>query len=245
MGAAVAKPRHSSVINWFETPLGKRVVREESQVARAALDDVFGFDLLQIGHWGGAGFLLSSARTQHATVVCENAVDGVSLSAELEALPFASDSIDAVVLPHTLECVDDPHAVLREAERVLRPEGILMILGFNPWSGWGMRRALAHAMDGPAFPPGTQRMLSDLRLRDWVALLGLDTAKVMGYLGLIPLSGKSHSPDGYRARPAIMCGAYLLKAQKRTQTLTLVRPKWRTPRRVLVPAAGPTTGVGA
>ena len=231
------------MINWFETPLGKRVMREESHVARAALEDVFGFDLLQIGHWGGERFLLGSARTQHVTVVADTVVDGVSLRGQLDALPFASDSIDAVLLPHTLELVDDPYAVLREAERVLRPEGTLLICGFNPWSGWGLRRALSRAVAGPAFPPGTQRMLSELRLRDWVALLGLDTRKVMGYLGLIPLSGSGPAVDGYSARPALMCGAYLLKAQKRTQTMTMLRPKWRPRPRVLVPAAEPTTRV--
>jgi SAM-dependent methyltransferase len=229
------------VINWFETPLGKRVVREEALVARAALEDVFGFDLLQIGHWGSDGFLLSGARTQHCTVVAETIAGAVTLSAQLDALPFASDSIDAVLLPHTLELVDDPYAVLREAERVLRPEGTLMICGFNPWSGWGLRRLLARALDGPEFPPETQRMLSEMRLRDWVALLGLDLGKVMGYLGLIPLAGSGIQSDAYSAKPALMCGAYLLKAQKRTQTLTMVRPKWRTRARVLVPAAEPTT----
>jgi len=231
------------VIDWFETPLGKRVMREESQVARAALEDVFGFDLLQIGHWGSEGFLLAAARTQHTTLVAENVVGGVSLCAQLDALPFASDSVDAVLMPHTLELVDDPYAVLREAERILRPEGTLMICGFNPWSGWGARRALARAIDWPAFPPGTQRMLSELRLRDWVALLGLDTGKVMGYLGLIPWSSSGKPADGYSAKPAIMCGAYLIKAQKRTQTLTMLRPKWRTRSRMLVPAAEPTTRV--
>jgi SAM-dependent methyltransferase len=218
-------------------------MREEAQVARAALEDVFGFDLLQIGHWGSERFLLSSARTQHVSVVAEHAEAGVSLNARLEALPFAADSVDAVLLPHTLELVDDPYAVLREAERVLRPEGSLLICGFNPWSGWGLRRALARAVDSPVFPPGTQRMLSEHRLRDWVALLGLDVGKVNGYLGLIPLAGPNNPPDVFRAKPALMCGAYLLKAQKRTQTLTMLRPKWRARPRVLVPAAEPTTRV--
>ena len=87
-------------------------------------------------------------------------------------------------------------------------------------------------------------MLSELRLRDWVALLGLDTSKVMGYLGLIPLAGSAAgTADAYSAKPALMCGAYLLKAQKRTQTLTMLRPKWRSRPRVLVPAAEPTTRV--
>ena len=78
---------------------------------------------------------------------------GVTLCAPLASLPFASDSIDAIILPHTLELVEDPYAVLREAERVLCAEGCLMICGFNPWSGWGARRLFAQYFRRPAFPP--------------------------------------------------------------------------------------------
>ncbi len=218
-------------------------MQAETLLARDALEDVFGFDLLQIGHWGQDRFLLGAARTQHATVVAEGACAGVSLNAQFSALPFAADSIDAVLLPHTLELVDDPYAVLREAERILRPEGSLMICGFNPWSGWGLRRTLARTLDGAVFPPDIQRMISELRLKDWMALLGLDVDKVTGYLGLIPWVGPSAPPQRHVARPSIMSGAYLLKAHKRAHTLTMVRPKWRTRPRVRVGAAEPTTRV--
>ena len=83
----------------------------------------------------------------------------MTLCAPLDSLPFRSDSIDAIFLPHTLELVEDPYAVLREAERVLCAEGCLMICGFNPLSGWGVRRAFAHYVGRPVFPPQTQRML--------------------------------------------------------------------------------------
>ena len=239
----VVKPRHPSVTNWFETPLGRHVLQAETRLAREALEDVFGFDLLQIGHWGRERFLLDAVRTQHATLVAEDSQLGVSLNAQLSALPFASDSIDAVLLPHTLELVDDPYAVLREAERILRPEGTLMICGFNPWSGWGLRRTLARAVGGPEFPPNIQRMISEMRLRDWVALLGLDVDKVMGYLGLIAWAGAGVPPPEHVTRPSIMSGAYFLKAHKRVQTLTMLRPKWRTRSRIRVGAAEPTTRV--
>lgn len=227
--------------NWFETPLGRRVTQEEALLAHEALDDVFGFDLLQIGLWGQARGMLGSARTQHALVVADAAADGVVLRAQLDALPFAADSVDAVLLPHTLESVDDPYAVLREAERILRPEGALLICGFNPWSGWGLRRLLARSLERPAFPPGIQRMISEQRLKDWMALLGLDVARILGYLNPLPLGGPSLTARAYRPRPALMCGAYLLKARKRAQTLTLLRPRWKAPPRVLVPATEPST----
>ena len=220
--------RDTPAADWFEGPLGARVLREETALAPLALDDVFGFELLQVGAWGPARHLLDGARTQHTTLLAPEMSSGVTLCAPLDSLPFRSDSIDAIFLPHTLELVDDPYAVLREAERVLCAEGCLMICGFNPFSGWGLRRAFAKYVRRPVFPPRTQRLLSERRLRDWVALLGFDVDSVYGYLG---------------PRAAWAAGAYLLKARKRVQTMTLVRPRRRVRQRVLVGAAEPTSKV--
>jgi SAM-dependent methyltransferase len=201
--------------NWFEGPLGTRVLREEAALATLALDNVFGFELLQVGAWGPANHLLKGARTQHTTLLAPELTPGVTLCAPLDTLPFRSDSIDAILLPHTLELVEDPYAVLREAERVLTAEGCLMICGFNPYSGWGARRRFAQSFGRRAFPPESQRMLSERRLRDWVALLGFDVDSVHGYLGFLPLTGGAVE---FRPRRALTAGAYLIKARKRVST---------------------------
>src|SRR5260370_28059448 len=102
--------------DWFEGPLGARVLREEAALATLALDTVFGFELLQVGAWGPARHLLTGARTQHTTLLAPELTTGVTLCAPLDSLPFRSDSIDAILLPHTLELVEHPYAVLREAK---------------------------------------------------------------------------------------------------------------------------------
>src|SRR5690606_11224800 len=89
----------------------------------------------------------------------------------VEALPFDTQSLDLLVLPHTLECSSDPHQVLREAERVLIPEGRLVITGFNPWSLWGAGRMLGRGR--PFLPAGVQP-LSPVRLKDWLKLLSFE-----------------------------------------------------------------------
>lgn len=222
---------------WLYSPLGARVLREEALLARSALDDVFGFELLQVGTWGASQELLSAARTPHTTVVAPQSGAGVTLCAALDLLPFAADAIDAILLPHTLEWVEDPYAVLREAERVLCAEGCLMICGFNPLSGWGVRQLCARYLRRPAFPPQMRRMISEGRLRDWVALLGFEVDSVRGYLGYLPLSGAASA----KAHPAFLSGAYWLKARKRVPTLTQVRPRRRVISRVLVSATEPTS----
>jgi hypothetical protein len=84
-------------------------------------------------------------------------------------------------------------------------------------------------------------MLSEKRLRDWVALLGFDVDSVKGYLSLLPLKG---GPQEIKPRAPLTAGAYLLKARKRVPTLTMVRPRRRARQRVLVGAAEPTNKVG-
>jgi SAM-dependent methyltransferase len=230
----------SALDDWFQGPLGVRVLREEAALATLALDTVFGFELLQVGAWGPARHLLAGARTQHTTLLAPELTPGVTLCAPLDTLPFRSDSIDAILLPHTLELVEDPYAVLREAERVLTGEGCLMICGFNPFSGWGARRVFGRYFGRPAFPPHTERMLSERRLRDWVALLGFDVDSVHGYLGFLPMKG---GLSEVHPRRPLTAGAYLLKARKRVSTLTLIRPRRRVRQRVLVGAAEPTNKV--
>ncbi len=221
------------------------MLREEAALAPLALDDVFGFELLQVGAWGPARHLLDGARTQHTTLVAPEMTSGVTLCSPLDSLPFRSDSIDAIFLPHTLELMEDPYAVLREAERVLCAEGCLMICGFNPFSGWGVRRAFAQYFGRPVFPPQTRRLLSERRLRDWVAVLGFDVHSVYGYLGLLPSKGRAPRAEETAApRAAWTAGAYLLKARKRVSTLTMVRPRRRARQRVLVGAAETTSKVG-
>jgi len=82
------------------------------------------------------------------------------------ALPIGSDSIDAVLLPHTLEFAADPYSIVREADRVLVAEGQLIVMGFRPWSLWGLRASASRS----GFPPGMRRVLSQGRVQDWLEL---------------------------------------------------------------------------
>lgn len=91
-----------------------------------------------------------------------------------EALPFASNSLDLVVLPHALELAHDPHATLREVERVLVPEGRVVIAGFNPASLWGLWQRLGlWGVDSALVVPRGD-FIAYWRLRDWLQLLNLE-----------------------------------------------------------------------
>jgi hypothetical protein len=109
------------------------------------------------------------------------ALEPMALHCEHDALPFPDTSLDLVVLPHTLELSRDPHHTLREVERVLRPEGRLVITGFNPASLWGLRQRAGHLWRGvglgrgqPLYLPRAGEFIGYWRLRDWLRLLGLE-----------------------------------------------------------------------
>lgn len=93
-------------------------------------------------------------------------------------LPFGSQSVDLVVLPHVLEFADEPHEILREVDRVLRPEGRLVVTGFNPVSLWGLRQSFG-SLIGREWLPEPAQMITIARLRDWLKLLGLSVEEVM------------------------------------------------------------------
>jgi SAM-dependent methyltransferase len=100
---------------------------------------------------------------------------GTDLHCDFDALPFESASLDLVLLPHSLELADDAHALLREVERVLRPEGRLIIFGLNPASLWGLRQNVGRLRHGgEPYLPRQGEFIGYWRLRDWLKLLSFD-----------------------------------------------------------------------
>jgi SAM-dependent methyltransferase len=216
--------------SWQRSPLGRALLEAESQLMEVALDDVFGHALLQVGPWGLDRELLTGCRARHhSTVAAAVAADGTipDLLAHPAHLPIASGSIDAVLLPHCLEIEPDPQAVLREADRVLYAEGCLLVLGFHPWSPWGLRAAASRQ----GFPPGFARLLSERRLRDWLVLLGYEVAGPRHYLYNLPRDRAEGEPMRGALKRGLFNplppGGYLLKARKRVYGLTPLKQRRR------------------
>jgi SAM-dependent methyltransferase len=211
--------------DWLHSSRGKALRAAEALLLREALEDCFGWEMLQIGLWGGERELIAGGRTRRQTVISSTDSRGADVIARLTQLPVASDSVDAVLLPHTLEFETDPYAVLREVDRVLTGEGKLLVLGFHPWSLWGLR---AKATRG-GWPPQLRRLLSERRLRDWLVLLGYEVTETRRYLYDAPwgepaLASRSLHRSWYNPLPA---GAFLMKARKRVYALPPLRLRLR------------------
>jgi len=148
---------------WLETPPGEYLLAWERAQFDALVADIFGYHALQLGLAPLPA--LQTNRMPHrwlAVPTAGNSLDSVTcvesetsdkpklkqpaadLVTDFAALPFFENSLDLLVLPHSLELSPDPHATLREAQRVLVPEGKLVVCGFNPMSLWGLKQARGH-----------------------------------------------------------------------------------------------------
>jgi len=265
----VVKVLDESIIEltqWLQTAPGQCLLQWEQARLDQAVADVFGYHALQLGLPALHG--LRSNRMPHRWVTTDSMhvveplslpqpeeafvnslpfEPGAALHCDFDALPFPNQSLDLVVLPHALELSRDPHLTLREVERVLVPEGRVVILGFNPASLWGLRqrvgharRALGLAVHAPLYLPRAGEFLGYWRLRDWLRLLSFEVEG--GRFGCYRPPYKSArwlersawmEAVGERWWP-VLGAVYVLEAVKRVRGMRLVglaRSEARRPRK--------------
>jgi SAM-dependent methyltransferase len=223
---------------WYRSTLGCELAEQEGQCLERMLRDTFGYYLLQVGGSGGFLEAIGTSRIRERIFLPSTRVrpsEGYQVVAAPGRLPFAADSVDAVVLPHTLEFAVDARQVLRETERVLIPEGRLVVFGFNALSMWG---AWCLARRGQGRVPWCGKFLTPFRIGDWLSLLGFDVETQEMMMFRPPwrraLVHQFSFLDtlGRRFWPALG-GVYAIRAVKRVSTLTPLRPLWRNRRPVL------------
>lgn len=212
--------------DWFVTPQGQYVMLREQALYDHLVSDLFGFNALQLG-LPQHNLLRNSRMPLHIKAGKE---PGVKLWLESIELPIESDSIDLVLMPHILEFSQHPHEILREVERVLRPEGTVIISGFNPWSIWGLRRLLGKKTDFPW--NGT--FISAPRLKDWLKLLGIEVQQGEFCCFAPPFHVSSMMPGSKFLEPrkrhwwSGVGGVYFLQAKKRVPGMRLIKPLWNS-----------------
>ena len=226
-----------ALTSWQSSPPGSRVTAPARETLSGMVDDLFGYQLLQLGELGDDLEHLVRCPIRHKVLVNYRALDaGESpLIASAQQLPVASDSIDAVVLAHTLDFSPDPHQVLREVERVLIAGGRVIVVGFNPCSLWGLWRVCGRWRGSV---PWCGHFLSYPRLNDWLTLMGFGIER-MDVMEFRPPT-RSSRWDGFerlgrRVWP-MLAGVYVVRAVKLVSRVTPVRQRWSR-LRVLGPRA--------
>ena len=225
---------------WFETPPGKVLLAWEQAAFDQAVGDIFGYHALQMG-LPELDALRANRMPHRWLALGEPAEPGAEVRPDLvtdfSALPFEENSLDLVVLPHSLELNVDPHATLREVERVLMPEGKLVICCLNPASLWGLRQRRAHVYRrlgfGELYLPDAGDFIGYWRLRDWLRLLSFEVES--SSFGCYRPAFASEKwlerfawmdAVGERSWP-IFGAVYFLVAVKRVRGIKLIGPVWK------------------
>jgi SAM-dependent methyltransferase len=209
---------------WLNSTLGQYLLTREQAMYDAAVGDIFGFNALQLGMLPLDA--LKNSRIPQVLRVGNREGDTLC---ESDYLPFAESCIDLVCLPHVLEFSRNPHQTLREAERVLVSEGHLILTGFNPISAWGLKQTLFK----DANYPWNGHFFTLSRIKDWLALLGLEfvSGSMHGYEP--PISDEKWLQRfefadklGEKWWP-MMGGIYFIVAKKRVVNMHLLKPNWK------------------
>ncbi|MBB3211575.1 SAM-dependent methyltransferase [Herbaspirillum sp. Sphag1AN] len=237
--------------SWLQTPIGNYVRAWEQKHLDALTADIFGFNAVQIGL---PQIEALNANRMPYRWLTDTAMPLVSqdgraipqvVAHDFSELPFATQSLDLVVLPHVLEFSAAPHQVLREVERVLIPEGQVIICGFNPISLWGMRQGVGR-LTGAHFLPQDGEFINLPRLKDWLQLLNMEVNR--GHFGCY---APPCTTDKWLQRFDFMekagdrwwpyLGAvYIVQAIKRVKGMRLIGPAWQK-QKVKVPKGVPAT----
>jgi len=247
-------PMRESIVDltqWFESPLGRALLDEEQEAIADGLQCVFGYHLLQLGISGRLD-LTTESRISHRFVLHPQLEGNQRLGAlaDFNHLPLAAESIDAVLLHHSLDFSQSPHHLLREATRIVIPKGHVIVVGFNPWSLWGLCASLMRIIKSQ--PRWRFQYLRLGRLMDWLTLLDMEPIAVYKGFFRPPFPQEAaikhlHWVERWSKRLHLPWGGfYMVVARKDHIPLIPIKPAWQQYRplrglavtRILGPAPG-------
>ena len=215
--------------DWYQQPLGQALAEIESTELTYLLQGLPARKFLQVGDHPVRLAKIRKAM-QFVTLHQELKQNQPLIQSDYAALPLPTDYFDVVALLHAIELKASPEATLQEAWRVLMPEGHLVILGFNPWSSWGIKRTLSSSQSDIPWKLGFH---NPYRIKRYLQKLGGEFISLKYFFYRPPLQNASILDNLSWLDKSIpwiapQIGAtYILVAQKHVLPLTPLKPKWR------------------
>ena len=231
------KQKAATLSHWFRSPLGCVILEYEQRLAANWLRHCYGYHACQLGCLEQASWLSSCMIPHQIGVAPVVVVSPFSiLQSTWDNLPLQNESIDLICLPHTLDFSVHGQAIIAEAERVLIPNGKLILFGFNrysllrywhflslgnsnipPISKWGSKRSVA-------------RLLNDMQFD----LLKADHGCVKFPIKNEKWLSKCQGVEMIFEKMMPGLGAiYACFAEKRVSTIIPIKPKWQRSKNVV------------
>ncbi len=233
---------HKALDAWYKSPLGQAFLAEQSRIVQPIFAKTLAYYQLLMGDPPFIQSLLPHLKANPIWIHPPSQTQVLphldAIAARQDKLPIASDSMDLVYLAHCLALGKNPHEVLREAFRVLKPQGHLIISHFNPWSAWGLWRFLRRPFRPVAWDA---RFIALSRLEDWLSLLSFELVQSHRFFFRPPITDPKFlvrldflETIGSRLYP-LWGGGIILWAKKSVLTLTPIKPHFTTVATVELP----------
>jgi SAM-dependent methyltransferase len=210
-------------VKWIETSAAINLLEAERQLLQVGLPNLHGHYLLQYSAWDQK--ILDTTTLDYDLFVSHGIEGGAQV--DFLQMPFRDNTIDCVLLHHVIEQSENPHQSLREAARIVVPNGYIVIVAFNPWSCLGLSRYIP-LNNGPK----SGHYISSNRVSDWLNLLGFRVEQVEA-THFLPAPIASMVPDlskkvdsAARGLGFSFGGAYILIARKLVAGRTPIRQQW-------------------
>ena len=247
-----SSPNHEQpqqeLANWYRSVAGQQLLNEENRILIKGIESLFGYHMLMMGPLDYQQ-ALSASPINHRVVINDLAIEesAIQLLGSQYDLPLQRDSIDVAILPHLLEYSTHPHQILREVERVMVPDGHLIILGFNPVSCYGFCRAVFGFLNRM---PWKGHYYHPVRIRDWMQLLGFRICRIE-YAGFVPpvpnetLLGKLAFMERASSSFIAPLGSiYMIVARNQAVSTNIIKTPWKRKRPAIDKGvAEPTTRI--
>ncbi|WP_448550436.1 class I SAM-dependent methyltransferase [Thalassotalea fusca] len=214
--------------DWQEMPSGEQILEEINQIMAPWWPKFFGYHLLKIG--GLSQDIATAQSTIRHQITVSDHQERANVVGDVDDLPLLQHSVDVAILSHVLEYAVDPHHVIREANRVLIPNGYLVITGFNPFSLAGLNKIVPYRRHKS---PWNERFFTAMRVKDWLHLMGYEIlhderclhSSLVGKLsyGVIARNWRKIATKLIPSFGSV----YVIIAKKRVLPLTPIKPRWK------------------
>lgn len=209
--------------------LGKSLLETETQQFTHLLKRHFGKHAILLGVPHQYDLLHATKIPCHSFVtplVCKENKAGY-IEGNFHQLPILTGSVDLVILPHTLEFMDNPRQLLAEACRIIKPEGLIAISGFHPVSTWGLRKLL---FANKKHMPWGANFIHPQKIKNWLRLSDFALEKQQPTLFIPPINQQSiyrklHFLE--KLGLPMLAGGYVIVARAKVIPLTPIRLKWK------------------